>query len=137
VAFSDGGSYSVVVTGANGSATSLSANLAVNDPVIVNQPVSTSAFPSTTVTFHVDANGTAPIAYKWRRGTTTLTDVGQFSGTTTSTLTISGVVDTNAAANYNVIVSGIGTTNTSSNATLVVTTPAGFSPPKQSRAARR
>lgn len=134
VAYADNGTYTAVVNGANGTTTSLAATLVVVDPIIVNQPTNTFAAPGTTVMFHVDAAGTPTLGYKWRRGTTTLTDVGQFSGTTTSTLTIANVVDTNMAS-YNVIVSGISGTNvTSSNATLTVNTPAGLVPPPMNRA---
>jgi hypothetical protein len=133
VAFTDSGSYAIIVTGANGTATSASATLAVIDPYIVTPPASATAFSGSTTTFHVDAAGTAPITYQWRRGTTVLTDGGQFSGTTTDTLTISNVIDTNAAS-YNVIVSGIGATNASTNAVLTVYTPATIVTPLMNRA---
>ena len=65
-----------------------------------------------------------PVSYQWRRGNTALVNSGNISGTTTDTLTFSGVVDTNAG-NYNVVVSGVSGTNAiSATATLTVNSPA-------------
>lgn len=77
-------------------------------------------------TFRVTAAGVLPIAYQWRKGATPLTDGGNLSGTTTSTLVISGVSAADQG-DYSVVVSNASGIVTSTVAPLVVLTPAGDS----------
>ncbi len=68
----EAGSYHVVVSNSCGSATSAAATLAaVVSPVIATHPTSQSICPGTAASFTVAlAQGTSPITYTWRHGTT-------------------------------------------------------------------
>lgn len=68
-------------------------------PVIVSQPQSQTVFIGETATFHVEATGTPPLGYRWRRYGETMLDFGPG----TDTLTITNVQMTNAGY-YTVIV---------------------------------
>ena len=61
----DEGGYSVVVSNAEGSVTSLVATLTVIDPWITDQPSGQARDPGQSVTFSVVAVGTAPLNYQW------------------------------------------------------------------------
>jgi hypothetical protein len=94
-------------------------------PSIGLQPVSTNLYQGQTAQFIAEAIGTAPLTYQWQGGAsgsgiyTNLTDGGQFSGTTTSTLTIANV-DLPNTADYIVVAANAYGSVTSSIATLVV-----------------
>ena len=60
---------------------------------IATQPQSVEAVPGQTVTFSVAVEGSEPLSYIWFKGDTTVQDVGGYSGSITSTLTIDGVGD--------------------------------------------
>ena len=68
---SDGGNYTVTVTNASGSATSVPATLSVAAaavaPSITTQPQSTVATVGSGVSFVVAASGTAPLIYQWQK----------------------------------------------------------------------
>ncbi len=89
--------------GLNGGGTVFRFTLAA-PPFILSQPVAQSAFSMTTATFTVLAGGTAPLSYSWQKGTTSLSDTDNISGSATSTLSISGVSSSDAVT-YSVIVS--------------------------------
>jgi hypothetical protein len=72
-------------------------------------------------TFTVFADGTGPLMYHWRKNGTNVSDDGNISGSSSSTLTIGNVAQTNAGT-YDVVVSGIGSI-TSAPALFVVTNP--------------
>ncbi|MEI7732004.1 MAG: immunoglobulin domain-containing protein, partial [Verrucomicrobiota bacterium] len=65
------GNYTVVVTNASGSATSLVATLTVlttDPPYITSQPQDLTMMVGDTATFTVQAGGTAPLNYQWFKG---------------------------------------------------------------------
>ena len=66
----------------------------------------------------VDA-GTAPLSYQWTHEGTNLVDAGEFSGTATAALTISGAQAADAGV-YEVVVSNAKGSTTSAPATLTV-----------------
>jgi uncharacterized delta-60 repeat protein len=108
----DGG-YSLVVSNASGSVTSAVATLTVLDPAITGQPADQTAFTGQSATFSVQAAGTTPLSYQWRKG-----GVG-LSGETLASLTLNNL-QLSDAANYDVIVTnGFGAV-TSSVAVLTV-----------------
>jgi hypothetical protein len=116
--------YRVIVSNAGGSVTSSPAATltVIVPPAITTQPTSQSAYPGLNASFSVVATGTAPLMYQWQAGSGTYTNLsngGQISGATSSSLTITGVT-TNLAANYRVIVSNAGGSVTSSPATLTI-----------------
>jgi hypothetical protein len=106
------GAYSLVVT----------ANGVASDPAssanIGSGPDSVSACLGQSAQLTVNATGTGPLAYQWRRGTTNLVDGGNVSGSTTATLIINPVGPADLGNDYNVIVSNVLGSVTSGNATL-------------------
>ncbi|MCF8371570.1 MAG: ice-binding family protein [Bacteroidales bacterium] len=91
-------------------------------PDITTEPINQIACDGGSVSFSVVATGDG-LTYQWRKGTTALTNGGNISGATTSTLTINPVSTTDAATNYNVVVSeSIAPGATSTNVSLTVNT---------------
>jgi uncharacterized repeat protein (TIGR03803 family) len=104
VLFPQSGAYTVVITNAYGSVTSLVATLIVQDPIIITQPVSQTIHPWQTAVFSVVAGGTPPFSFQWFKDGLSLKDGGNISGAQTSTLTLSNVLVADAGG-YWVIVS--------------------------------
>jgi len=120
----NGGTYSVLVTNHYGSATSTVVILEVSLPVppsITDQPKNVVTNVGASVTFSVAAAGAPPLSYQWCLDGISLTDSGQFSGTATTTLTITNVQIANEGS-YSVVVSNQASSVTSSNASLQVDT---------------
>ena len=112
----DEASYSLAVTNPVGNTTSASAALTVLvPPTIITQPVAQSVVASNAVTFSVEANGTAPLRFQWRKAGAAI------AGATNANLIIASA-KTNDAANYSVIVTNLAGSVTSSNAALTVFT---------------
>ncbi len=85
----DAGSYSCVVTGLCGAPVTSSAALNVTPSVqITQQPVNKEICSGGATTFSVVATGPI-LSYSWRKGNTTLTNGGKYSGVNTATLNIS------------------------------------------------
>ena len=112
-----GTTYSVVVTDANGSVTSDSATLTVEEaPVTVSitaQPADLTVTEGDDATFSVTATGSGDLTYQWLVGVT------EIPGATLSTLTLNAVALSDAA-DYSVIVTDTNGSVTSDNATLTV-----------------
>ena len=73
------------------------------DPVdIVTQPDDAFGCPGDTVSLTVEATGTG-LNYRWRKDGVLLADDGRITGTSTATLTIASLVETDAG-NYDVVV---------------------------------
>ncbi len=124
VTIADGGDYHVEVTGnCAPPAVSDNATLSVIEAVtITSQPLAAqSACTGETASFTVSATGDG-LTYQWYKGATLLNDGGSISGATTSTLTISPVISSDAASNYRVVVTGTTPCGsmTSANAALTV-----------------
>jgi hypothetical protein len=118
------GSYSVVVSNTAGAVTSTAATLTViGAPVIVTQPISQTNNAGTTASLIVSATGTG-LSYQWvRNGTVNLSNGGNVSGATSSSLSLANVSAADAG-NYSVVVSNTVGAVTSTSATLtVITTP--------------
>ncbi|PKP20129.1 MAG: hypothetical protein CVU05_09800, partial [Bacteroidetes bacterium HGW-Bacteroidetes-21] len=121
VAAGDAGSYTCVVNGTCGNATSNAAVLTVDAAAaITTQPLTQTVCAGTNVTFTVAATGTS-LTYQWRKGGTNIT------GATSASYTITGV-SAGDAGNYDVLVNSTCGSLTSSiavltvNATTVITT---------------
>ncbi|MCW5909770.1 MAG: immunoglobulin domain-containing protein [Cyclobacteriaceae bacterium] len=116
----DAGNYNCVVSGTCGlPATSSIAALAIsNSPVITAQPAGATKTSGESVSFTLTATGTS-LTYQWRKGTSALSNDSKFSGTTTSTLTISNLTLADAG-DYNCVVTSACGNTTSGNATLIV-----------------
>ncbi len=100
---------------------SFAPELCVNyPPSISQQPSSQTVVPGGTANLTVVAGGTSPLGYGWQKNNSNLNNGGHYSGVLTSTLTITGA-DQNDAANYRcVVTNAYGTTN-SASAFLTVT----------------
>src|SRR5262249_48342406 len=83
-------------------------------------PANRTNLVGTTATFSVSAFGPDPLTYQWRKNGANLSNGGNVSGVTSSALSLSSVVATNAAT-YDVVVTGGGSV-TSAPAALVITT---------------
>lgn len=126
LAIADSGNYSLVAFNAAGSASNVVDVLSVNyhlPTITAGQPQSVTTFVglSTSITA-TQSGGTPPIANQWFKGSTALSDGAEFSGTGTSTLTISPAALSDAGS-YKIVVSNGGGSVTSSVATLTVLTP--------------
>jgi uncharacterized repeat protein (TIGR03803 family) len=137
VAPADAAVYSVIVQNNLGTVFSDSADLEIvfSPPIITAQPTNETLVPGATATFSVAAMGSEPLTYQWQMrpinvvfgegrlgGYVNLTDGGNISGSTTSTLTISNVIEANNGI-YFVVVSNPLTSVASSSAILSVVPP--------------
>jgi hypothetical protein len=93
-------SFTVTATDTNGCPGSLAFTLGVTGvpPAITGQPASQQVVAGTNAGFGVTASGTGPLSYQWLFNGTNLSDGGQFSGATNSTLSLSNVQPTNAGS---------------------------------------
>ncbi|MFO1499486.1 MAG: immunoglobulin domain-containing protein, partial [Verrucomicrobiota bacterium] len=91
-------------------------------PTIATQPQGQTVNPGANVTLSVTANGTAPLAYLWKRNGADLTDGNGVQGSRAATLSLANV-QAAAAGTYTVTISN-GTGNvTSTPAALVINEP--------------
>ncbi|MFT3866939.1 MAG: HYR domain-containing protein [Nibricoccus sp.] len=111
------GVYSVVVSNMVGNATSAGAILTVNNPVVITSPpASLSITVGSTATFSVEATGTAPFTYQWRRNSVAI------AGATSSSYIVPSA-QTADAGNYTVVVTNPAGSVTSATAVLKVNVP--------------
>ncbi len=116
VSAADAGTYTVLVSGACGTAVTAGASLTVNQNVqVVSPPASLTNCPGTTAAFSVSATGTG-LTYQWLKGTTPL--VGQ----TNSSLTLPAVTAADADT-YRVVIFGACGNPMSRSASLTVNLP--------------
>ncbi|MDB6174571.1 MAG: C-terminal target protein [Chthoniobacteraceae bacterium] len=114
---SDEGTYEVVVTNIAGSVTSKPVALAVNDPIrIIMQPMPITVNPAASAGFSVTVEGTAPIAYQWRKNGMVI------SGASSASYVISSVLESDEGS-YDVVITNIAGNLTSSPAELAVNDP--------------
>jgi len=112
----DVGNYSVFIRNLFGTATSQTAQLAIQPLVITQQPTLQRVVPGTNATFSVSATGPGPFTYQWRFNGASLT------GATNASLTLTNVQVVNNGA-YHVVVGNSFGTVPSAAATLEVLTP--------------
>ncbi len=118
----NGDQYRCVVRNLDGSDTSAPATLVVRTiPVSISkQPASVSAKANATVKFTVQAAGTGPLKYQWRRNGSALKNSSHIAGATTVTVSLKKIT-TKDAGNYTVLVTGAaGSHATSKTAKLTV-----------------
>ena len=116
VTTNNAGNYTVVITNPYGSVTSAPPALltVLVPPLITTQPTNTTVTYGQQATFFVQATGTAPLQYQWKRYGTNI------PGATSSWYSVSKPAVADSGAIYSVIVSNACGTATSSNATLMV-----------------
>jgi uncharacterized repeat protein (TIGR03803 family) len=121
VATTNAGAYSVVVSNSLDSVTSADAFLQVTSspPFIVSQPTNQTLTPGGSAAFTVVAFGNLPLAYQWQKNGANLTDTGNISGASSSSLSLTGVTEANNGT-YAVIVSNALDSVTSTGAMLTV-----------------
>ncbi len=112
----DSADYSVVVTNADGSATSSNATLVVQAaPQIITQPRPQDAVIGQSVSFSVVAAGSPPLSYQWKK------DGVAIGGATGSTYTIASVAESHIGTyTVEVTAGAFGTTTSDGTATLAV-----------------
>jgi hypothetical protein len=114
------GNYSVLVANAVGSTNSIAAVLTVAlPPIITQQPQSQVVVSYSAASFIVEATGTGPLNYQWRKGGTNLVDGGNMSGSATTNFNLASV-SLSDAGNYDVVVSNPYATTNSAVAVLTV-----------------
>jgi hypothetical protein len=119
----DSGNYNVIVTNQWGSATSAVASLNVYVPAGISaQPTNLTIITGSNASFSVMPSGSAPLTFRWLKGSAYLTDGGRISGSTNSTLSITAAT-TADAGDYSVIITNLVGSITSSVATLTVLVP--------------
>jgi hypothetical protein len=119
----DTGNYSLIVTNRYNAITSSVATLMVGrPPQMVTPPANQEGPAGTNINFSVDAAGTSPLSYQWRKNNTNLVNNSRISGASAPTLSIANLQPADAG-NYQVIVTNRFGTNTSPVATLMVLGP--------------
>lgn len=120
VASGDAGNYSVIITNNAGAITSSVAALTVSSAPIINvHPIPATNVVGTSVQFSVGVSGSAPLSYRWQKGTNDLSDGPNISGAGSATLTINPL-SLSDAASYRVVVTNLAGSATSSGAALTV-----------------
>ena len=119
----DSGDYSVVVTNSAGTVTSAAASLTVTAqavaPSITGQPFAKPVTAGQTATFTVEATGTSPLRYQWKKNGTNI------DGATTSSYTTPATSMDDNGAEYLVEVSNdVGNASSSIGILTVTTKPA-------------
>ena len=120
----DSGNYYFVVTNSLGSATSAVAvvTVIILTPTFVQQPQSQTNVLGSNAVFSAGVSGSLPMAFQWFTNGGPLSDGGEFSGSTTAALTISGA-QTNDAISYWLVASNAAGMATSSVVNLTVVLP--------------
>ena len=110
------------VTGGDRNASSWFVETTAGPPAISLQPYGLALNAGTTASFSVDAGGSEPLSYQWRKDGRPLADGGNIGGAATAMLVLTNVLGADAGG-YSVVVSnGFGSV-TSAVATLVVIDP--------------
>jgi len=102
------------VSGCGGGGGGEPAPVSVVAPTITSQPASVVVSAGQTATFSITANGTAPLAYQWRRNGTTI------AGATASSYTTPPTVAADNGAQFSVLVTNSAGSATSNSALLTV-----------------
>jgi hypothetical protein len=119
VAWTDAGTYSLLVTNAAGSVASSNAVLTIIPLLITLQPSNVTVVLSSNVTFSAAVAGTAPLVYQWQKDGQDLTDGPRISGAQSGTLAITGA-QTNDAGSYQLVVTNAYGAVTSEVAVLTI-----------------
>ena len=106
VSAASAGTYSVEVSGVCGSPVTNSASLTIGNAISATTLTNLSRCPGASAIFSTTAGGTGPFTYQWYTNGVILGDGGEFSGSTSDTLTINPVTAADAMT-YSVLVSGL------------------------------
>ena len=89
-------------------------------PSFTLQPSNQTVCSGQSASFTVAATGTPTPTYRWRKGTTELSNGGNISGATSTTLTINPAGPADAALDYNCVATNAAGSTPSNNASLTV-----------------
>lgn len=106
-----------------GDASSWYVETVIGPPVVNSQPANRTNNATTTAALSIEAVGSQPLTYQWRRDGQILGDAGNVSGTATPTLTLSNVLRGDGAI-YSVVISNSLGSVTSAVVRLTVIDPA-------------
>jgi hypothetical protein len=109
-------------TGGSGNIDIANINIYSINPFITSQPSNVTVCQGSSASLSVTASGTS-LSYQWKKGSTNLTNGGNISGATNSTLTLNPIAVADAAANYNVVVTSSGGYTAGSNNTTITVNP--------------
>jgi hypothetical protein len=129
-AYQDGYTYSVIVSNADGWVCSSNAILHVTTPFsITGGPVGTNVVQGATANFSVTTSGNY-LVYRWYTNNVPLGNGGRIGGATTNSLTLSGVLPSDAMGYYVVVTNLFGAITSSPAILTVITNPviSGISP---------
>lgn len=122
------GDYDVVISNGLGAVTTAKAHLTINrPPSILIQPLSLAINGGQTFRLHVEAEGSAPLTYQWKKEGQNLASGGTISGATGPTLSISQAT-LQDLAHYQVVVSNPFGSVTSVVAQVNIVAPGAFRP---------
>ena len=110
---------SYYVTEVDASSTSQLSLVGASAPKITQQPKSQLAQVGANAAFSVAATGNPAVSYQWQQDGYALSDEGEFSGSASPTLSITGVNPADAGT-FSVVVANIEGSVTSANATLSI-----------------
>lgn len=97
----------------------LEATAPAGSPIITNQPSQTSVPLGGNASFSVGISNPTGVSYQWQLANTNLSDAGEFFGTKTATLSVTGV-SASDVGHYRVLVSNSSGSVYSSDATLTI-----------------
>lgn len=117
-----GGEFRISLLPASGNKSYRLAWQAEAPPGITLQPTSRTNHLGTRATFTGQATGSAPLYFQWRKNGAALTNGGNVTGATSSTLALANVGPTDAA-NYTVVITNSSGSVTSTVAVLTVIPP--------------
>jgi len=119
----DGYTYSVIVSNADGWVSSSNAILHVTTPFsITGGPFGTNVVQGATANFSVTTTGNY-LVYRWYTNNVPLSNGGRIGGATTNSLTLSGVLPSDAAGYYVVVTNLFGAITSSPAILTVITNP--------------
>jgi sugar lactone lactonase YvrE len=133
----DAGTYTVEVSNSAGAVTSSGATLTVTDPAvaptITTQPASRTVAEGSNVTLNVTASGTPAPTVQWYRNGVALFNLGNVSGASSATLTVTAVSSADVGT-YTAVATNSAGAATSQGATLALETPSPSPSPSPSPA---
>jgi hypothetical protein len=106
--------------GAGSGYAAVTSNLVAAIPVVGLSPASSTNYAGNNLTMEVAASGIG-LGYHWFQNGTALTDGGNISGSTTPTLSLTGLQGANQGSYYVAISNSAGTANTLTNFVTVIT----------------
>ena len=125
----DSGLYSVIVTNIAGAVTSSATLTVLTPPSITTQPVGLTNGLGTTASFTTAASGSSTLTYQWQLNGVNLANNARVTGVTTTNLTITGLLATDAG-NYALVASNpVGSATSTAAALTVIAPPSVTIPP--------